>query len=382
MRLSTLCAAMTAAALAASAWGQAGAPAPQPKPTPARLGVGAAPAANPPAPVFTGANYLNAYRMAVRTKMEKGTYLGVLTSPVSSALREQLRLAKGVGLMVDHVEAESPAEQGGVKQYDILQKLNDQMLVNNQQLMVLVRTFKADEQVKLQLIRQGEPLTVTVKLVEKEVPPIDENNPWGVPPVNFNGDVLRMQGRGGAGQPNAFAVATAVDPRGANAMMQDGKLQIQVTTDNAAGHVVRATDLNTGKVVFVGPINTPEEQKAIPTEIAQNLHLLQEDAAVNKLQLDRAVQALRSTRRAERTIDYADDAVELHITRRPGGTTVLAKGKTGKELFNGPIDTAEQRKALPEGLIDKVIQALLQERTPATAPPAPRAVPAPEQPKF
>src|SRR5688500_6819964 len=45
-----------------------------------------------------------------RRATEKGAFLGVSVTQVTPELREQLKLRRGVGLVVNHVEAGSPAE--------------------------------------------------------------------------------------------------------------------------------------------------------------------------------------------------------------------------------------------------------------------------------
>src|SRR4051812_24857060 len=73
--------------------------------------------------------------------MEKVSFLGVTTVPVSPTLTEQLGLPKGIGLVVTAVVPDSPAA-GILKSHDILTKLNDQLLIETHQLAVLVRSFK------------------------------------------------------------------------------------------------------------------------------------------------------------------------------------------------------------------------------------------------
>src|SRR2546430_12008846 len=69
------------------------------------------------------------------------TYLGVDTSQVPTVVSEQLGLAKGFGLVVDYVEANSPAATAGVQPNDILKMLNDQILIEPSQLRKLLQTF-------------------------------------------------------------------------------------------------------------------------------------------------------------------------------------------------------------------------------------------------
>src|SRR6266536_5454219 len=100
------------------------------------------------------------------TKMEKVTYLGTVTSAAPAALREQLKLPRGAGLVVDSVEVKSPAEAAGIKQHDVLEKLNDQLLVNSEQLTALLRSMKSGDDVTLAIIHQGEHRAVKAKLGE------------------------------------------------------------------------------------------------------------------------------------------------------------------------------------------------------------------------
>jgi C-terminal processing protease CtpA/Prc len=100
---------------------------------------------------------------------EPGTFLGVGVSEASGALSHQLKLKPGVGLVVDMVQPESPAAKAGVQQYDVLEKLDDQLLVNLPQLMTLVRMHKAGDSVTLTLIREGARQTVTANLADRRI---------------------------------------------------------------------------------------------------------------------------------------------------------------------------------------------------------------------
>jgi hypothetical protein len=141
----------------------------------------AGPSANGRARSTSGLETIYIGRPAQR--MEKAAYLGITVSPVTAVLCEQLKLQKGLGVVVDFVEKGSPAEAAGVRQYDILQKLNDQLLIDAYQLAILVRTFKPGDEIKLTVLHQGQPQTLSARLVEKEVAALDENNPWGMPPM-------------------------------------------------------------------------------------------------------------------------------------------------------------------------------------------------------
>jgi len=98
------------------------------------------------------------------------TYLGVETSQVPPVVSEQLGLGKGLGLVVDYVEPNSPAAAAGVLQNDILKMLNDQILIEPSQLRKLLQTFPDGTEVTLTVLRKGQEQKLTAKLAKKEVP--------------------------------------------------------------------------------------------------------------------------------------------------------------------------------------------------------------------
>ncbi len=97
------------------------------------------------------------------------TWLGLVADEVSEAVRAQLPLPEGAGLLVSTVTRDGPAAQAGVWANDILVKLDDQLLVNAAQLRTLVHGKKAGDKITLSLLRKGKELQVTATLVKKVV---------------------------------------------------------------------------------------------------------------------------------------------------------------------------------------------------------------------
>jgi len=112
-------------------------------------------------------------------KLEKAAFLGIATSPVSEEMRAQLKLPEGTALLIDRVEDDSPAAKAGVKKFDVLTKLDDQLIINPEQLAVLVRMHKANDEVKLGIIHEAAAATVSATLVEKDLPPLPHGRPPG-----------------------------------------------------------------------------------------------------------------------------------------------------------------------------------------------------------
>ncbi|MBN1674398.1 MAG: PDZ domain-containing protein [Kiritimatiellae bacterium] len=247
---------------------------------------------------------------------ELSAYLGVATSPVDEALAQHLDLPRGVGLVLDHVDPESAAADK-LERHDVLHRLDDQLLVTHQQLAVLVRMHKPGDNVTLHLLRQGKPMTFTVALGGKELPPLDSRS-WNLPQVRFGGPVVRpmrpcpdvppneawendmqdlldqlqdqtreLRRRWGTGPdrpdedrprdgwrtfPGASAGGSSTHT--VLSISRDG-LTVTLTT-NADGHKHLKAQDDQHKTVFDGPVNTDEELKAVPKTVRDKLDELEQ----------------------------------------------------------------------------------------------------------
>jgi hypothetical protein len=222
---------------------------------------------------------------AGRPRTEKAAYLGISTSPPPAALRHQLKLPEGTGLVIDFVQPKGPAQEAGIRQYDLLVRLDDQLLVNAEQLAVLVRTFKPGAEIHLTLMREGERQTVPVTLAEREVPMLSDleghfrpSSPYAEslpgaptpapqPPRGFGGGT--MGGGGGSG------IAPMVGPGEHTLTWLDGKRQITVSV---AGDqkTVTVADAKTGKIMFRGPLDAMQNQESLPPETREALSRLKQ----------------------------------------------------------------------------------------------------------
>lgn len=252
---------------------------------------------------------LTVQRARVDGKLEKGAFLGVHATAATPVLRRQLQLPDGVGLVVEFIEPGSPAGQAGVEQYDVLHKLNEQVLVNGEQLAVLVRTFKAGEEVKLTLVRDGKPTTLTAKLAEKDLPPLPQV-------LDLQQNELRLRGFLPArpGQPPAPTRARPAPPARPPA------------------------------------VNAPDPRQ-------------QEEAEVIRRMRERRQQVARQEdsggegeSRQEVEIRRSDRQHTLTLSVRDGRRHLTAQDASGKTLYDGPIDTEEQLKALPSDVRLKLDQ--------------------------
>lgn len=91
-----------------------------------------------------------------------GPQLGITVVDINETLREQLKLTKGEGVLVQSVVPDSAAAKAGVHKDDILLKLDDRPISGVEVLPEMVKSI-GEKKVKLELIHEGERKTVDVQ---------------------------------------------------------------------------------------------------------------------------------------------------------------------------------------------------------------------------
>ena len=233
-------------------------------------------------------------------KREKVSYLGVSVTRVAKALRKHLKLPRGTGLAVGFLEDKSPAATAGIRKEDLLMRLDDQILINSSQLRVLVRMHKPGETVKLHLIREGRRMTVPITLAEKEVFAHEDNGRENGPfrqfpyPLRSLRDLYRMKIKG---------------PK--------------------------------GKVILDWPAEMEKKLKKMPDRIRSQIR-----TAINRnlesLKLDGPAAEVRSAK-----ISLSDGKHRMTLTVRNGRKHLSVADRNGKVIYDGAIETDQQRRKLP-----------------------------------
>ena len=250
-------------------------------------------------------------------------------SEVPRVLSEQMGLPRGFGVVVDYVVPNGPAAAAGLQASDIIRMLNDQQIVDPSQLGKLVRSFAEGTSVELTVLRKGKEVKVSVKLGKKDVPvghgPFGFEQEW-----NFN-DLDKMKFDFKA--PDMSAVREAVA--------------------RAKDQAMRARD---------------EAQRAV-----RGLRIVTTDDGLTK-----------STRidLGKATITFSDDQGELKMESVEGRKMLTAKDAQGKVLFNGPIDTEEERAKIPANVrqrFEKLERQELPKVPAAPEPPEPPRAPEPQE---
>src|SRR5437773_6501700 len=236
------------------------------------------------------------------------TYLGVETSQVPTVVSDQLGLAKGLGLVVDYVEPNSPAAASGVQQNDILKMLNDQILIEPSQLRKLLQTFPDGTEVTLTVLRKGQEQKLSAKLAKKEVPQRHHLFPGGNHDWHWDFDETGDLGD----------------------QMQDLKEQLKEQLGDAQHGIIRGAVMQAHEAA--------RRAKDDARRAADELRIFFEDnGAMNASRIDLG----------KAQIVFSDNKGELKLENVDGKKLLTVKDPQGKLLFSGPVETKEDLDKMP-----------------------------------
>ena len=224
--------------------------------------------------------------------------LGTTFAPVPAAVREQLDLPDGVGLLVDAVEPGSPAA-AGLKRFDILTRFNDQIVCNADQLATLLKLRKPGA-VPLTILRGGRERKIQVILPQAD--PADEQAPLAEAPGPA------------PGFPPGFAPGAGNLPGDLQKQMEDLARQLQKQPFGAGGGAGRS---RTTRMTV-----SPQGNERIDTE--------------------------------------SDGTTTIEIRQSAGKFSIEIRGADGAKIHAGRLDTDADRRRVPEKFRDRV-ERLMEE---------------------
>ena len=250
--------------------------------------------------------------LTVVAKPKKVAFLGVHTEKLAPSTSHQLNLPDGAYLQVDHVGEGSPAEKIGIQIYDILKNFDDQILINPDQLKQLVQMKKPGDLVSLGLLRKGKEKTIQVELDETTMAKT-KKRPMGLnssDPFSFFDDERLGNSR----------IRDLFDQEFGN----NFRFRNQPVDPFPPNFSVPRTP-PTSKPDSNGPIHVPgAESQSFSYSSTQNQMMV------------------------------TDEEGTLHWTEKDGQKFLRATDPDGKLIFEGAINTEEERAKLPSGLLPRL----------------------------
>ena len=304
-------------------------------------------------------------KVDVKASTEKATYLGVYAVKLSPIVSRQLGLDANLYLSVEQVSPGSPAHRGGVEKFDILKKLDDQVLVNNEQLRDLVRARKIDEEVTLTVLRGGKEKKLNVKLAQTEMPRAQARAGAGPWIGNF--------GDGRQGGVHILPGDVDIGAFGERIRRQMEQQREQLEKRGIVPRFGRGFNLNDPELIEKfdadgdGKLSPMERGKARADEGAVPEHNLDFDIDLGFGAVPNLNELLRDARRSGSSSSWSsvtgsahtkvvsiDDEGSFEYSSEDGKKRFKGTSPDGEVLFEGPVNTDAQRNALPEGMLERL----------------------------
>jgi len=294
---------------------------------------------------------------AERARRKELPWLGVATEEVSEALTSQLGLDPGVGLVATYIAADSPAMKAGLQKNDVLIEFEGQSLVLPAQLRKLVQARKEGDAVKLVFYRGGKKQTVSVTLAKTKATfgLLDGEAPG-------SGEWRELQL-----QLHDLPIRDAI--REKMETVRESLSHVQIDQKKVQEEVRRAMD--SARKAYREALQHATNAGAALGPARKSL----EDFFKSEASLDNdATVTVRSTGQSVKSLVKADDSGTLVLVCNPK-PHLTAHDKDGKLLFDGEIDTVEQRAKVPPEVLKRAEPLL--EQVGAKAAEEPEAKPAP-----
>ena len=174
-------------------------------------------------------------KMVVAQLKEKGHvtrgWLGVQIQPVTADIANSLGLKTAAGAIVDEPQSGSPAAQAGIKSGDVITAVNGAQVKDARELARTIGMMAPDTSVKLDLVRNGEPRSVTATLAqvpnEQQAKADDSAQPTsGVPHLGLQ--LAPARDVSGAGDKGVVVTGVEPDSPAAEGGFQSGNVILEV----------------------------------------------------------------------------------------------------------------------------------------------------------
>lgn len=255
--------------------------------------------------------------------------LGVIPGEVPQIVRSQLAMNGYPGIVVEQVSPNSPAQQGGLRDMDIILKVGDTPIEGVQSLMDTIASKKPGDRIKIQYLRAGKQQECQVTLAESPVQRQRRNAPHNP----------RLRIDPGNNLPQPPANADPLDDLSTMFYMMDQLMDDIMADDQLPNKIGRIQD-----------------------RFNQHRQAFQQKRSLQQQRQSRRQQSVAPSQsgfsfNSSSSINISDEQGTVKISTTQGNTRVLVTDAQGKLLFEGPYNTDEEKNKVPADIrqrIDKV----------------------------
>lgn len=267
---------------------------------------------------------------------KKVPFIGVVTAPLSPAVRAQTTLTEDLGLSVESIAPDSPAAKAGLEPFDILAKYDDQLLCVPAQLSALVKRTGCGNKTTLTVIRRGKEMPLEVTVGERDA----------------ESTLLPLVGQGGevrvvAGQP--------LDPLAVQALPEAVRQALKARAEQGGAQY---------GFTFPTTPNPPATPDVVPPGVvvpspgaAAGVGAFLPGGGTQR-NLRWVLVNPTTTSQSQSTSVFANDQGQVIHREVNGVRTITILGPDGKQQYTGPWGAPGDKEKVPEELRGRIEQAL------------------------
>lgn len=187
-------------------------------------------------------------------------WAGLVTARAPAVLREQFRLDRGAGLVVESVVPGSAAERAGLKRHDVIVSIDGQLLLLPEQFVTLLEASGEDAPLECRVLRNGIEKVISLR---KEAVDAHGTTRSLKPAESSLALVPRRR---------SASVATITQLPDGSLQQRDADFLVKLTVGPEPRLIVK--DVR-GRIVFNGSIDTPEQRSLLPPEVRDRVEGLE-----------------------------------------------------------------------------------------------------------
>jgi serine protease Do len=108
--------------------------------------------------------------LKTKGKVTRG-WLGISVQDITEDLAKTMKLKDRNGALIADVFKGDPADKGGIKAGDIVTEVNGKKIKDTHELLMLIAAFRVGETVKITILRDGQPQTLSITVAERKDQP-------------------------------------------------------------------------------------------------------------------------------------------------------------------------------------------------------------------
>jgi serine protease Do len=220
-------------------------------------------AINPQANTIGFAVPINMAKAILPQLREKGSvtrgWLGVAVQPITPELADAFKLDKSEGALVAQVSPGSPADQAGIKRGDVIVRFGNEKITKMRELPAIVSSTPVDQEVPVEVIREGRHETMNVKVGKLDEEPTQiaskQSAPGGTRAFGMRVEDLTpaIAQRLGVEDQGALVADVESDGPAARAGIRPGDVVVEVDRKpvKSAGELAKALDASASRALLL-----------------------------------------------------------------------------------------------------------------------------------